>query len=203
MYVLAVTGGIGSGKTTAARLFGEWGAVVLDLDDVAKRMIAPDGPLAGSVTAEFGTGILGADGAVDPAALAEAAFASPQAAKRLNAIMHPGVLAAVAGALDMLAAQGRPPAVVAIDIPLLAEAPEFFDIVDGVLVISADEDSRIERLAARGMSEEEAHARMECQVDDSERRAIADWVIENDGALSEFTEDLAAFWSQEVVPRVS
>lgn len=203
MYVLAVTGGIGSGKSTAARLFGERGAVVIDLDDMAKAMIDPYGPLVDAVAAAFGSELLTDEGGIDHARLAELAFSSPESAHKLDAIVHPGVLAATGGALDMLAAQARPPAVVVIDIPLLVETPGFFEVVDAVLAISVDEDARFERLAARGMSEEDARARMSAQATDAERRGIADWVLDNDGSLESFRHALGTFWDREVAPRVS
>lgn len=203
MYVLAVTGGIGSGKSTAARLFGERGAVVIDLDDMAKAMIDPHGPLVDAVAAAFGSELLTDEGGIDHARLAELAFSSPESAHKLDAIVHPGVLAATGGALDMLAAQARPPAVVVIDIPLLVETPGFFEVVDAVLAISVDEDARFERLAARGMSEEDARARMSAQATDAERRGIADWVLDNDGSLESFRHALGTFWDREVAPRVS
>jgi dephospho-CoA kinase len=202
MYVLAVTGGIGSGKSTAAALFAERGAVVLNLDDMAKRLIGPDAPLVDAVAARFGDEVRADVGGIDTQRLAAAAFADPQAARDLDAIVHPGVLAATGGALDMLAAQGRPPAVVVIDIPLLVEAPGFFDVVDGVLAISADEDTRIDRLVARGMSADEGARRMLTQASDAERREIADWVIENDGPLEAFRQMVARFWESEIAPRV-
>jgi len=203
MYVLAVTGGIGSGKSTAARLFGERGAVVIDLDDMAKALIGPDAPLADAVAEAFGRDLYTDEGGIDHAALAKIAFASPENTAKLDAIVHPGVIAATGGALDMLAAQGRPPAVVVIDIPLLVEAPGFFDLVDAVLAVSADEDARMERLLARGMSEEDIRARMDAQATDAERRDVADWVVENDGSLESFRRELNEFWDREVAPRGS
>lgn len=203
MYVLAVTGGIGSGKSTAAELFGERGAVVLDLDHMAKGLIGPGGPLADSVISAFGDVVRAADGGVDAGKLASVAFCDPRTARRLDELVHPGVLSATEGALDMLAAQGRPPGVVVLDIPLLVEAPEFFNLVDGVLVISATEDARLARLLARGMSEEEARARMACQASDADRRTIADWVIENDGTLEEFRQAAQRFWESEVLSRAT
>ncbi len=203
MYVLAVTGGIGSGKTTAARLFRDLGATVIDLDDLAKRLIAAGGPLVDPVVAAFGQEVAGPDGGVDHRSLAKLAFASPEAARRLDAIVHPGVYAAVAGALDLLAEMPEPPAVVVIDIPLLAEAPEFFDFVDGVLLISSVEEARVARLTARGMSEADVRARMALQASDAERRAIADYVAENDGTIQSFEADLVGFWDAELANRGS
>ena len=201
MYVLAVTGGIGSGKTTAARLLGDLGATVISLDDLAKGLTSAGGPLADAVIAAFGEDVRAADGGVDHAALAAMAFASPEAARKLNGIVHPGVYAAVAGALDLLVDIPEPPAVVVLDIPLLAEAPEFFDVVDGVLVVSSNEDERLARLVARGMSEDDLRARMALQASDAERREIADWVVENDGTVQRLEAELADFWDSELADR--
>jgi len=201
MYVLGVTGGIGSGKTTASRLFEDLGAVVIGLDDLAKRLTSAEGPLASAVIAAFGEGVRAADGGVDNAALARLAFATPEAAARLDAIVHPGVYNAAAGALDVLSQMPEPPAIVVIDIPLLVEAPEFFDLFDGVLAISANEDVRVERLMARGMSEQDVRARMSLQASDAERREISDWVIENDGTPVGFESELVALWDEELAPR--
>ncbi|HZL04399.1 MAG TPA: dephospho-CoA kinase, partial [Coriobacteriia bacterium] len=155
------------------------------------------------VVAEFGTEILGSDGRISHAALAEAAFASPADARRLDAIVHPAVHLAVGGALDALALQDHAPRVVVLDVPLLAEAPEFLDLVDAVLVISTHEDARLDRLVARGMPEHEAEQRMVCQASDAERREIADYVIENDGSEVSFRAAVVGFWDDEVAPRVA
>jgi dephospho-CoA kinase len=201
MYVLGITGAIGSGKTTAARLLGDLGAVVIDLDELAKRMIGPGGPLVGDVVAAFGEGVRGSDGGVDAAALAQVAFASRESAAQLDAIVHPGVYAAVAGALDALLDLPEPPAVVVIDIPLLVEAPVFFDLLDGVLAVSAPEDVRLARLEARGMDREDAHARMQLQASDAERRQIADYVVENDADKAAFESTIVQFWDDELANR--
>lgn len=203
MYVIAVTGGIGSGKSTAASLFAARGAVVLDLDAVAKGLLEPGTPVFDLVVAEFGPQVLDGQGRIAHAALAEEAFATPEDAARLNAIVHPAVHVAVAGALDALALQARPPRVVVLDVPLLTEAPALLDLVDAVLVVSTTEDARLDRLVARGMDEEDAERRMACQASDAERRAIADYVIENDGSELAFRAALADFWDREVTPRVA
>ena len=201
MYVLAVTGGIGSGKTTVARLLGDLGATVIALDDLAKGLTGAGGPLADAVIAAFGEGVRSAEGGVDHTALARLAFASPEAARRLDGIVHPGVYAAVAGALDLLAELPEPPAVVVLDIPLLTEAPEFFDFVDGVLVVSSDEDTRLARLTARGMSEEDVHSRMALQASDAERRTVADYVVENDGTVQRLEAEIVDFFDSELANR--
>jgi len=201
MYVLGITGGIGSGKSTAARLFAALGAVVIELDDLSKRLIAAEGPLAADVIKAFGPEVAAADGGVDTAALAALAFASPEACRKLDRIVHPGVYAAAAGAIDMLAEMPEPPSLVVIDIPLLVEAPEFFDLLDGVLVVSANEDVRVERCLASGMAEDDVRARILLQASDAERRDIADWIIENDRTPVEFETDLLALFDGELEPR--
>jgi dephospho-CoA kinase len=171
------------------------------MDDLAKRLIADGGPLADVVVAAFGEGVRGAGGGVDAAALAAVAFASPDAAGRLDRLVHPGVYAAAAGALDMLAELPEPPGLVVVDIPLLAEAPEFFDLLDGVLAISAPEDVRLARLVARGMDEDDVRRRMALQASDAERREIADYIVENDEDRIAFESLLASFWDNELANR--
>lgn len=201
MYVLGVTGGIGSGKSTATELFEDLGAVVVRLDDLAKRLTAADGPLANDVIAEFGPHVQAPDGGVDPQRLSEIAFESADSVARLNRIVHPGVYAAVAGALDALLELPEPPRVVVIDIPLLAESPMFFDLLDAVLAVSASEDVRLQRLEQRGMDPEDAKRRMRLQASDSERRSIADYVIENDGSKIDFESELVRLWDEELAAR--
>jgi dephospho-CoA kinase len=201
MYVLALTGGLGSGKSTAAGVLAELGAVVIDLDEVAKVLLDEVPAVRDRVIEAFGEGVVGAGGRIDRASLAASAFASEDATQRLNAIVHPAVLAAVAGALDALALQGEPPRMVVLVVPLLAESPLFLEPVDAVLAISANEETRIERAIARGMSQEDAERRIARQAGDAERREIADYVIENDGDVESFRADVRAFWENEIVPR--
>lgn len=202
MYILALTGGLGSGKSTAAALFDQLGATVIDLDTVAKTLL-DEVPLVRERVAEaFGQIVLQADGSLDKRALAAAAFSSEEQAAKLDAIVHPAVLAAVSGALDTLALQGEPPRVVVLVIPLLAESPLFLEPVDAVLAISAPEDVRIERAVERGMPREDAERRIALQVGDGERRDIADYVIDNDGNLDEFRHAIVEFWEMEIAHRV-
>ena len=201
MYVLALTGGLGSGKSTAAQVLAELGAVVIDLDEVAKVLLDEAPAVRDRVVEAFGASIVGADGRIDRATLAEQAFVSEGTTQALNAIVHPAVLAAVAGALDTLALQGEPPRMVVLVVPLLAESPLFLEPVDAVLAISANEETRLERAVARGMSQEDAERRIARQAGDAERREIADYVIENDDDLESFRADVRAFWENEIVPR--
>ncbi len=201
MYVLALTGGLGSGKSTAAQVFAERGAVVIDLDEIGRTLLVQAAAVRERVVEAFGADILGADGLVDRTALAAVAFATEEGTARLNAIMHPAILAAVAGALDTLALQGEQPPAVVLVVPLLVESPLFLEPVDAVLTISANEDLRIERAVERGMSREDAENRLARQAGDGERREIADYVIENDGDIESFQAAIGEFWDMEIAPR--
>ena len=198
MYVLAVTGGLGAGKTTATDFLRSRGAVVLLLDDIARRQLEPGMPVFERVVEAFGPGVLDADGRIDTDALAGEAFSSAERARELNAIVHPAVLREVAPGLTEMGLLPNPPRMVAIDIPLLVEAPVFAELVDEVLAISAPEEMRVERAVARGMSEADARARIACQATDAEREAVADHVIINDTTLDEYLERLTRFWDDVI-----
>ncbi|MBE0476401.1 MAG: dephospho-CoA kinase [Coriobacteriia bacterium] len=203
MFVLVLTGGAGAGKSEAGRFFSQRGAVVVDLDDVAKDMIEPKGPAYEAVVAEFGRGILDRDGRVRTAALAAAAFADAEATRRLNAAVHPHVTAEVRRLLGALAALPEPPAVVVLEVPLVTEVPEIAESADHVLTLEADPRVRVARLTARGMEESDALRRLARQGTEEERVALADSVIRNDGGSDELHGQLAAFWAREVVPHVA
>ncbi len=201
MYVLALTGGLGSGKSTAAEVFADRGAVVIDLDHVGHTLLEQATSVRDRIADAFGDQVVGSDGHIDRAALAEIVFGSEEMTQALNAIMHPAILATVAGALDTLALQGDQPPAVVLVVPLLAESPLFLEPVDAVLAISANEETRIERAMARGMSREDAENRIARQAGDAERREIADYVIDNDGDIDQFRSAIADFWDTEIAPR--
>jgi dephospho-CoA kinase len=200
MFVLAVTGGIGAGKTMAARFFEARGAVVLDLDAIAGSLLGTP-EVRDELAVAFGPGVLRPDGSVDREALAKAAFADDEATRTLDTIVHPVVLREVVTGLERLSLLERPPAVAVLDVPLLVEAPALVEAADVVLAIEAPEDVRIARCAARGMGEADARARAARQATDAQRAAIADEVIVNTGDAAEFQAALASFWDREVAAR--
>jgi len=201
MYVLGVTGGLAAGKSTASRVFKERGALVIDTDDVAKRLLDEIPAVRERVVEAFGPDVVGPDGAIDRAALAARAFASKDEAARLEAIVHPAVATALRGVLDALSTADESPAIVVIVVPLLAEVPLLIELMDAVLAISVPEDVRIDRAQARGMHREDAENRVARQVGDAERREIADYVLENDGDLASFEDALGAFWENVIATR--
>jgi len=204
MLVIAVTGSMGAGKSSAAaRLAERHDAVVLDLDAMARGLVTGPGPVHDRVVEAFGPGVLGADGEVDTTRLASAAFADAESCSSLNAIVHPAVTRAVEGALDDLALRAVPPTAVVIDVPLLVEVPELRRLADLVVTVEAPPDARLGRLRDRGVDEADAFRRTSLQSTPDQRAAIADVVIVNDGDPADLAAAVDTFWDREVSPRVA
>jgi len=180
MFAVALTGGIGSGKSTVSALFAGLGVTVIDADEVSHELTAPSGAALPEIAAAFGGHMLQGDGSLDRAALRQLVFSDPAARRRLEAIVHPRIRA------EMLArvARSRGPYVV-LAIPLLFETGQT-DIADRVLVIDTPEDQQIKRVQARsGLSVKEIRRIMANQVDRTERLANADDVIDNGGSQAD------------------
>ncbi len=191
MRMIGLTGGVGSGKSTVARLFAERGALVVDADAIAREVLAPDTEGLAEVVTTFGPDVLTTDGQLDRQALATIVFADDTSLANLNAITHPRIAARTAEIM----ATAAPDQIIVHDVPLLVEnglAPAY----EKVIVILADTDTRLERLEKRGMPRDEALRRMGAQAADADRLAVAHVVITNDGDLSDLTEQVAAVWSE-------
>jgi len=195
MSLVALTGGIASGKSTIARRLVEHGAVLVDADQVVRDVQRPGSPVLASMAAEFGEDILREDGSLDRAGLGTRVFGDAAAVQRLNAIVHPAVRAesqrqfAEAFAAD-------PDAVVVYDVPLLAEA-RLSDPWDLIIVAHAPAEVRLRRLVElRGLSERDAAARIDSQVPDQQRLEIADVVIETAGPLEETLRQADELWDR-------
>jgi dephospho-CoA kinase len=189
---IGLTGGIGSGKSTVAARFAELGAVVVDGDRIAREVVEVGSPGLARLIERFGAGVLAADGSLDRPKLAELVFADGEARTALNAIVHP--LVAQRGAeLSAVAAKSGAVAVVH-DIPLLVEnnLAGGFDVV---VVVQAPLDVRLRRLAARGLDEAAALARIATQATDEQRRAAADLLLDNSGSEAELNAQVDAAWA--------
>lgn len=185
-----LTGGIGSGKSAVGRLLAEWGAYVVDADQLARGVVAPGTEGLAAVVREFGPGVVGVDGALDRAALAELVFGDPERLAALEAIVHPLVRQAAESRFSL-----APPGVVEVyEIPVLRER----EPGAWVLLVEAPVDVRRARLLARGLSEDQISARMAQQPDAEGWRALADRVIRNDGDLRSLAEETRRAW-QEVL----
>lgn len=190
---IAVTGGIGSGKSSVTARLAEHGAVVIDADRIAREVVEPGTPGLAAVVAEFGPGILTADGALDRPALAAIVFADPERRRALEAIVHPLVGRRSQELLDAAPAD----AVVVYDVPLLAESSDFGRAggFDRVVVVTAPVETRVRRLVERGLTEADARARIAAQADDASRLAIADLVVDNGGTEAELDAAADRLWS--------
>jgi dephospho-CoA kinase len=193
MLLVALTGGIASGKSTVARRLEEHGAVIVDADQVARQVVEPGEPALARIAEEFGPGVIAADGSLDRAALGAVIFSDPEGRQRLNAITHPAVLDR-SRALFAAAADADPNAIVVYDIPLLVEAGRS-DEFDLRVVVHAATETRVRRMTElRGMTREEALHRINSQATDTDRFAIADVVIDADGTLDQTLEQTDALW---------
>ena len=193
MLLVALTGGIASGKSTVARRLAEHGAVIVDADQVARQIVEPGEPALARIVEEFGPGVLAADGSLDRPALGAVVFGDPEGRLKLNAITHPAV-SERSHALFAAAAAADPDAVVVYDVPLLVEAGRT-DEFDLVVVVHAPAETRITRMIEhRGMTCEEAQRRLSSQATDAERLAVADVVIDADGTLDETLIQADALW---------
>jgi dephospho-CoA kinase len=196
MLRVGLTGGIGSGKSEVSKRLAALGAVVVDADKAAREVVEPGTPGLARIAEAFGPGVLRADGALDRAKLAEIVFADEAARGRLNAIVHPLVHEHMRATEEAAVRAGGDEAVIVHDIPLLAEGGEQrrggFDLV---IVVDVPPDVQVERLAARGLPEEQARARMAAQATRERRLAIADIVIDNSGTLADLDRRVAEVWT--------
>lgn len=180
---IGLTGGIGSGKSTVAKMLVECGAVLIDADAISRQLMEPGRAVLAETVRAFGEGVLTPTGELDRAALASLVFADESARARLNAIVHPAVRAEAARQREATVQKLGEGAVIVEDIPLLAETGQAADF-DAVIVVEAQRQERLRRLVEmRGMSEADARARIAAQASDEQRRAIATWVIDNSGSL--------------------
>jgi dephospho-CoA kinase len=187
---IALTGGIGSGKSTVARLLADRGAFIVDADAIAREIVEPGQPALDDIVVTFGD-VLQADGRLDRARLAEIVFADDAALARLNAITHPRIAARSA---ELIAAAPSG-AVIVYDMPLLVEqGPQALDGWDAILVVDAPDDARLERLVARGLDRDDALKRMGAQATRQERLAAADHVIDNSGDPAALERAVDGLW---------
>jgi dephospho-CoA kinase len=187
--VIGLTGGIGTGKSTVARLLADAGAVVIDADAIVHELQAPGSPMLAEIAAAFGPDVLDARGALDRARIADRVFRDAAERERLNAIVHPRVGAEMARRSAAARSAGAP--LIVMDIPLLFESrPRDRDAArrgnDATVLVYAPRETQIERTVARdGCTREEAERRVAAQMPIDDKRALADYVIDNGGALAD------------------
>ena len=194
MLKVGLTGGIGAGKSEVSRLLVEHGAVLIDADRIAREVVAPGTPGLAAVVDAFGADVLAPDGTLDRPRLGSIVFADPERLAVLNSIVHP-LVGARSRDLENAAA---PDAVVVHDVPLLAENA-LGPLYDLVIVVDAAPETQLDRLVRlRGMTEEDARARMAAQATREKRLLIADVVIDNDVPLEDLKRRVAEVWTDLV-----
>lgn len=195
MPFIALTGGIASGKSTIARRLAEHGAVIVDADQIVRDVQAPGSPVLERIAETFGATVIDDEGALDRAALGAKVFGDPELLGKLNAIVHPAVREESQRRFDAALAADAD-AVVVYDVPLLVEA-RVDDPWDLIVVAHAPAEERLRRLTElRGMEEKAAQERIDAQVSDERRLAIADVVIDTAGTLERTHEQTDALWER-------
>ena len=195
MLRVALTGGIGSGKSLVGEILEELGALVIDSDQLAREVIERGSPGYEEVVTAFGDSIL-SEGQIDRSKLAAVVFNESDLRKKLESIIHP----LVREAAEKLARKLPSGAILINQIPLLVES-DGAKRFDYVVTVSADEEIRRERLRLRGLKDYEITQRMAAQVSDSEREKIANYIIRNDASIDELTRAVEALMANELLPR--
>ena len=199
MVEVALTGGIGAGKSTVSAALAKRGAVLIDADEISREVQRPGTPVFEAMVQRWGDAVVAADGALDRTAVAAIAFADEADLAALNAIVHPAIGAEMAA--RRRAASASNAEVVVLDVPLLVRpdgslVPEIAEDVAGVVVVDADEEVAIGRLVEqRGLSETDARARMARQASREARLAAADFVIDNSGTRPQLEAQIEACWT--------
>jgi len=190
-YLIGLTGNIATGKSVVGRFLGELGARVIDADQVAHEVMRPGGPAYDPVVEAFGPEILGDDGTIDRGRLGAIVFQDAAALRRLEAAVHPAVIAEVAGRIA-----GATEPVVVVEAIKLIEAG-MHRAYDALWVVTAPRRVQIARLVAqRGLSEAEAALRVDAQPPQAEKVALADRVLANVGSLAVLRVQVEAAWAQ-------
>jgi dephospho-CoA kinase len=190
-----LTGGIGSGKSEVSRRLAAHGAVIIDADVAARAVVAPGTPGLARVAEAFGAAVLGPDGALDRERLGAIVFRDPDSRATLNAIVHPLVGEWMRATERAAVAASDGDVIIVHDVPLLAENRRAGDF-DLVIVVDVPPDLQLERLVSqRGMTADQARARMAAQASREQRLAIADVVIDNSGSLADLDRRVADLWA--------
>lgn len=195
MKVIGLTGNIACGKSTVARIFERLGAKIIDADEIARRVVEPGKPAWKEIVEAFGDGVLNPDRTVNRKKLGEIIFNDESKRKALNEITHPRIIGRVRELVKLYGNENAPAAI--IEAALIVEKGGLKDLIDGLIVVTADEDSQIGRLIERsGYTREEALSRIKSQMPSLEKVKHADYVIENSGTLENAEIQVRALWKK-------
>ncbi len=195
MKVLGLTGNIASGKSTVARMLEGMGARIIDADLIAREVVEPEKPAWVDIVKKFGPGILGPDGSIDRRRLGEIVFGDESKRRLLMDITHPRIKETVRERLAEFKEENAP--VVVVEAALIVEKGGLREFIDGLIVVTADEESQIERLVKRsGHTREEALARIGSQMPAGEKALHADYLIDNSGTKEETEAEVKKLWEE-------
>lgn len=196
MKRIGLTGGIGSGKSTVAKLLAQHGLEVIDADKIAREVVEPGQPALEELVAHFGEEILTPTGELDRKQLALLAFASPEETQKLNEITHPRIEERTAALMTQASLRGEKATVW--DMPLLVDKG-YQDMVDEVIVVDVDPEVRVQRLVKyRGLDEADARQRIKAQIPDEERKAAATFIIDNNGPIEALEPQVQKFITERL-----
>ena len=196
--MVGLTGGIGAGKTTVAKLLARRGAVVIDVDAIGREVVGPSGAAVDAVAARFGEDLVTATGGIDRPGLAARVFGDDEAVVALNAISHPAIDAILDETLTEVDTRS-PDSIVVLDMAVLVESQlgrGTSHPYELVVVVEAARELRLSRLESRGVARGDAETRMDSQATDEQRRALADFVIGNGGAEEDLVASVAQLWDR-------
>jgi dephospho-CoA kinase len=193
MLLVGLTGGLGSGKSTVARMLQHRGAEVFDADQLARLAVIPGSPGYEKVVRHFGSSVVGPTGDIDREALATRVFGDTEARRALESIVHPEVFRLLAEQIEAYRSTDR---VVVFDAPLIVETG-FDKAVDFLVVVAASEEIQVARVAGeRAMTAEEARARMAAQASTEEKERSADYILTNDGTTQDLERQVDDLWKK-------
>lgn len=199
MHVYGLTGGIGTGKSTVAKMLEARGALIVDADAIAREVVAPESEGLQEIVAAFGSEVLDAGGNLDRVRLGNIVFADEAQRRRLESITHPRILMRMGQRIAAAAEQGRE--VVVLDVPLLYETGAMEKAVEKIILAYAPASSQLERVRGRdGLETGQIEARMAAQLDIEAKKKRADFVIDNSGSLAETEAQVERLWPVLVNP---
>jgi dephospho-CoA kinase len=195
MFVIGLTGGIASGKSTVTNLLRELGAEIIDADQIAREVVLPDQPVWLKIVQLFGEDILLADRTLDRKKLGEIVFNDPEQLQIINSLTHPVIISTIKDRIYELS-KDNDKGILIVDVPLLIEL-NMIDLVDEVWLVFVDESIQQQRLQGRDdLSLEQAEARIRSQMPLKEKLSFADRVIDNSGSIEETRRQVLEFWRQ-------
>ena len=195
MKIIGLTGNIASGKTEVAKIFKELGAKIIDADKIAREVVEPGEPAWQEIAHEFGSNILNSDGSINRKKLGEIIFNDERRRDHLNRITHPRIMTKIKETIDHYKKENVK--LVIIEAALIVERGGLLNVIDELIVVSADAETQIERIMTRnGLQRDEALSRMESQMPISEKAKHAAYIIDNSRSLGETRKQVEGIWKK-------